>query len=88
MLQLPPTACPTFLAVLEVERDIELSFHYYEVYITELITSENAENTEKKKTSTNPPPRWDGAAQLIAGNSEKTDAWGLSPQMTVPSRGW
>lgn len=37
------------------------------------------QKTEKKKTSTNPPPRWDGAAQLIAGNSEKTDAGGPSP---------
>lgn len=46
------------------------------------------QKTEKKKTSTNPPPRWDGAAQLIAGNSEKTDAGGPSPQMTAPSRGW
>lgn len=45
------------------------------------------QKTEKKKTSTNPPPRWDGAAQLMAGNSEKTDAGGPSPQMTAPLEG-
>lgn len=63
MLQLPPKARPTFLAVLEVERDIELSFHYYEVYISELISSENVEN-RKKENIHKPTPKmgWGCAA--------------------------
>lgn len=43
------------------------------------------QKTEKKETPTAPLPRQlMGRAQLIAGNSDKTDAQGPSPQIQPP----